>query len=193
MEYIEIAGAVIGLLYLYLEYRASVYLWPVGVIMPLFYIYIFFVSRFYADMGIYIYYLFASIYGWIRWNKSASQEQSLAISHMPFRYWSVALLALSILFAGIAWILIRFTDSPVPFGDSFTTALSMVAMWMLANKYIEQWGLWIIVNVVSCALYAWKGLYPTALLYVVYSIVPVFGYFKWKQLMLSELKETVRN
>ena len=193
MEYIEIAGAVIGLLYLYLEYRASVYLWPVGVIMPLFYIYIFFVSRFYADMGIYIYYLFASIYGWIRWNKSASQEQSLAISHMPFRYWSVALPALSILFAGIAWILIRFTDSPVPFGDSFTTALSIVAMWMLANKYIEQWGLWIVVNVVSCGLYAWKGLYPTALLYVVYSIVPVFGYFKWKQLMLSEQKETVRN
>ena len=193
MEYIEFAGAVIGLLYLYLEYRASVYLWPVGVVMPLFYIYIFFVSRFYADMGINIYYLFASIYGWIRWNKSASQEQSLAISHMPFRYWSVALLALSILFAGIAWILIRFTDSPVPFGDSFTTALSIVAMWMLANKYIEQWGLWIVVNVVSCALYAWKGLYPTALLYVVYSIVPVFGYFKWKQLMLSEQKETVRN
>ena len=193
MEYIEIAGAVIGLLYLYLEYRASVYLWPVGVIMPLFYIYIFFVSRFYADMGINIYYLFASIYGWIRWNKSASQEQGLAITHMPFRYWSIALLALSILFAVIAWILIRFTDSPVPFGDSFTTALSIVAMWMLANKYIEQWGLWIIVNVVSCALYVWKGLYPTALLYVVYSIVPVFGYFKWKQLMLSELKETVRN
>ena len=193
MEYIEIAGAVIGLLYLYLEYRASVYLWPVGVIMPLFYIYIFFVSRFYADMGIYIYYLFASIYGWIRWNKSASQEQGLAITHMPFRYWSIALLALSILFAVIAWILIRFTDSPVPFGDSFTTALSIVAMWMLANKYIEQWGLWIVVNVVSCALYAWKGLYPTALLYVIYSIVPVFGYFKWKQLMLSELKETVRN
>lgn len=193
MEYIEIAGAVIGLLYLYLEYRASVYLWPVGVVMPLFYIYIFFVSRFYADMGINIYYLFASIYGWIRWNKSASQKQGLAITHMPFRYWSVALLALSILFAGIAWILIRFTDSPVPFGDSFTTALSIVAMWMLANKYIEQWGLWIVVNVVSCALYAWKGLYPTALLYVVYSIVPVFGYFKWKQLMLSEQKETVRN
>ena len=193
MEYIEIAGAVIGLLYLYLEYRASVYLWPVGVIMPLFYIYIFFVSRFYADMGINIYYLFASIYGWIRWNKSASQKQGLAITHMPFRYWSVALPALSILFAGIAWILIRFTDSPVPFGDSFTTALSIVAMWMLANKYIEQWGLWIVVNVVSCALYAWKGLYPTALLYVVYSIVPVFGYFKWKQLMLSEQKETVRN
>ena len=189
MEYIEIAGAVIGLLYLYLEYRASVYLWPVGVVMPLFYIYIFFVSRFYADMGINIYYLFASIYGWIRWNKSASQEQGLAITHMPFRYWSIALLALSILFAVIAWILIRFTDSPVPFGDSFTTALSIVAMWMLANKYIEQWGLWIGVNVVSCALYAWKGLYPTALLFVVYSIVPIFGYIKWKQLMLLSVKE----
>ena len=63
MEYIEIIGAVIGLIYLYLEYKASVYLWPVGVIMPLFYIYIFFFSKFYADMGINVYYLFASIYG----------------------------------------------------------------------------------------------------------------------------------
>jgi len=189
MEYIEIIGAVIGLIYLYLEYKASVYLWPVGVIMPLFYIYIFFFSKFYADMGINIYYLFASIYGWIRWNKESEQSKETSISHTPSKYWGRLLLVFSILFSGIAWMLIRFTDSPIPYGDSFTTALSIVAMWMLANKYIEQWGLWIGVNVVSCVLYAWKGLYPTALLFVVYSIVPIFGYIKWKQLMLLSVKE----
>lgn len=189
MEYIEIIGAVIGLLYLYLEYKASVYLWPVGIVMPLFYIYIFFVSKFYADMGINIYYLFASIYGWIRWNKASGQPKEIPISYTPLKYWLPLFLVFLILFAGIAWILIQFTDSPVPYGDSFTTALSIVAMWMLANKYIEQWGLWIGVNVVSCVLYTWKGLYPTALLYVVYSIVPVFGYIKWKQLMLVSVKE----
>lgn len=189
MEYIEIIGAVIGLIYLYLEYKASVYLWPVGVIMPLFYIYIFFFSKFYADMGINIYYLFASIYGWIRWNKESKQSKETSISHTPSKYWGRLLLAFLILFSGIAWMLIRFTDSPIPYGDSFTTALSIVAMWMLANKYIEQWGLWIGVNVVSCVLYAWKGLYPTAMLFVVYSIVPIFGYIKWKQLMLLSVKE----
>ena len=92
----------------------------------------------------------------------------------------------SLVFIVIAFILIRFTDSPVPYGDSFTTTLSIIAMWMLAHKYIEQWWLWIAVNVVSTGLYFWKGLYPTALLFVVYSIIPIFGYFKWKKMMLEQ-------
>jgi len=189
MEYIEIIGALIGLLYLYLEYKASVYLWPVGIIMPLFYIYIFFISKFYADMSINIYYFLASVYGWIRWGKKTEESKELSISYTPMKRLIHLFLMFAALFAIISWVLIRFTDSPVPFGDSFTTALSIIAMWMLANKYIEQWVLWIVVNVVSCILFVWKGLYPTALLYVVYSIVPVFGYIKWKQLMLQPIED----
>ena len=93
------------------------------------------------------------------------------------------------LFALIAWVLIRFTDSPVPLGDAFTTALSIVAMWMLAQKYIEQWWFWLIVNAVSATLYFWKGMTPTAVTYVVYSIVPVFGYRQWQKMMTSAMTE----
>lgn len=186
MEIIEVAGVIIGLLYLYLEFKASVWLWPVGVVMPLIYIIIFYNSKFYADMGIYIYYFFASIYGWYVWTRSTKKGADSSITHTPLNYYGKLSLLFIVIFIGIAFILIRFTDSPVPYGDSFTTSLSIIAMWMLAHKYIEQWWLWIGVNVVSTGLYLWKGLYPTALLFIIYSIIPFFGYFKWKKLMILQ-------
>lgn len=185
MQTIEIIGVIIGLIYLYLEFKASKWLWPVGVVMPIVYVWIFFQTKFYADMGVNIYYFFASIYGWIHWNRHKKNEQKeLPISHTPRKYiLSLAVIGV-ILFAFIAFILIRFTDSIVPFGDSFTTALSILGMWLLAQKHVEQWGFWFVVNVVSCGLYVWKGLYTTSILFGIYSVISVFGYFKWKKMMM---------
>lgn len=186
MQTIEIIGAVIGLLYLFFEYRASRWLWPVGVLMPLFYVWIFFQSKFYADMGINVYYFFASIYGWIRWNREKNQGTGLPITHTPKRLMlPLAVIGLS-LFALIALILHRYTDSPVVVGDSLTTALSILGMWMLAQKHVEQWWLWFVVNIISCGLYLWKGLYPTAALFAIYSVISVFGYYKWRRLMKQQ-------
>lgn len=90
------------------------------------------------------------------------------------------------LFALIALILHRYTDSPVVVGDSLTTALSILGMWMLAQKHVEQWWLWFVVNIISCGLYLWKGLYPTAALFAIYSVISVFGYYKWRRLMKQQ-------
>ena len=195
METVEIIAAVIGLLYLWLEYKADVWLWFVGVIMPLLYIYIFFKSKFYADMAINVYYLFASAYGWWRWqlgsyNKKSrtndskvdlTEDMVVSILHTPVRHiWRLSTV-FALLFVVIAHILVHYTDSPVPYGDAFTTALSIVGMWMLANKYVEQWWLWVVVNAVSAVLYFNKMLYPTGILYVIYTVVSVFGYLKWKK------------
>ena len=92
----------------------------------------------------------------------------------------------------IAWILIRYTDSNVPWCDAFTTALSMVAMWMLARKYLEQWLVWIVVDVVSVALYLYKGLFFTAGLYALYAIIAVYGYWNWKNMMEQKKLQTER-
>ena len=186
MQTIEIIGAVIGLLYLYLEYKANKWLWPVGVLMPIFYVWIFLQSKFYADMGINIYYFFASIYGWMRWTKARSENSELKISHTPRHYILPLSVIGTLLFAVMAFILVRFTDSPVPYGDSFTTALSILGMWLLAHKYVEQWWFWFFVNIVSCGLYVWKGLYPTSILFAIYSVISVFGYFKWRRMMREE-------
>lgn len=189
---IEIIGAAIGLIYLFLEYKANVWLWPAGIVMSLFYVVIFFHGKFYADAAVYLYYIGANTYGLLKWTQSKRQSltgdgneaKELAITHVPAnKILPIAATAIA-LWGLLYWILSTFTDSPVPLGDAFTTALSIVAMWMLAQKYLEQWLLWIIVNVVSTALYFWKGLYPTAILFIVYVIVAVLGYFRWRNEML---------
>lgn len=201
---LEITGTLVGLLYLWLEYRASIYLWIAGIIMPAIYIFVYYDAGLYADFGINIYYLGAAVYGWMMWKygsflrrkilrrRTEAQERELPVTRMPRRY----LLPLAVVFAvalvGIARILINFTDSNVPWLDSFTTALSIIGMWMLARKYVEQWWAWIGVDVVSCGLYIYKGLDFTAALYGLYTIIAIFGYFKWKRMMNSVISNEKR-
>ena len=188
MTTIEIIGVIVSLFYLWLEYKVKIWLWVVGVITPVIYIYIFFVSKFYAVMGINIYYFFACIYGWYCWKRNNAEGSDLRITRLPFRFiWKLFVIFIGF-FALITWILMRFTDSPVPYGDALTTALSIVAMWMLAQKYAEQWLVWLLVNVISAGLYLRQGLYPTGTLFIIYAVVSVFGYRKWKEMAEIELK-----
>lgn len=180
---LELFGLIIGLLYLYLEYKANIWLWPVGVIMPIVYIVIFYQNKFYADMTFNVYYLFASIYGWYIWAKSLEKTDQGLISHLPKGYIAGLIATFVAIFAVIAFLLINFTDSEVPYGDSFTTTLSILAMWMLAHKHIEQWLLWIVVNAVTAVLYYSKELNITVVLFVVNFFVSILGYMKWKRMM----------
>lgn len=185
----EIIGTVIGLTYLFLEYKASVWLWPVGILMSVFYVIIFFHGKFYADAAVYLYYIGANAYGLLKWTRSrkptavAMESEEMPITHVPGKLILPLTLISVVLWMFLYWILGTFTDSPVPLGDAFTTALSIVAMWMLAQKHLEQWLLWIVINIVSTILYFWKGLYPTGVLFIVYVIVAVLGYFNWRKEM----------
>ncbi len=192
MEYLEIIGTIVGLIYLWLEYHASIYLWVASIVMPLIYIFIYHDAGLYADMGINIYYVIASIYGIICWRWGISRKNkkeastALKIAHTPTsRITPLSFISIALTFA-IAYILITFTDSNVPWWDSVTTSLSIVAMWMMARKYIEQWWVWIVVDVISAGLYVYKGLFFTAGLYALYAIIAYFGYKKWKELMLTQ-------
>lgn len=191
-QYIEILGTAVGLIYLWQEYRASIYLWITSIIMPAIYLYVYYQAGLYADFGINIYYLVIALYGWLAWRYNFSlrgkrkESKELSISHI--RQGVIIRLALLFLaaWAIISYILIHYTNSTVPFTDAFTTALSIVGMYMLARKYIEQWWVWLVVDITSCALYIYKELYFTAALYALYAIIAIFGYRKWKQLMKNE-------
>lgn len=197
LDYLEILGTVVGLVYLWLEYRASIYLWIAGIVMPAIYIFVYYEAGLYADFGINIYYLVAAVYGWFFWMwghrkrkgesatdaSTGNSPKELPIVHTPWKCYLPLLLVFLTAFVGIAQILIHYTDSNVPWLDSFTTALSIVGMWMLARKYVEQWFAWILVDIVCCGLYIYKDLYFTSTLYGLYSIIAIFGYFKWKKLM----------
>ena len=191
---LEIIGTLIGLVYLWLEYRASIYLWIASIIMPAVYLFVYYDAGLYADFGINIYYLLAAVYGWWVWKYGNKEKQGeeLPITRMPRGKWTMAAAMYLVFQLLIAWILIRYTDSNVPWCDAFTTALSMVAMWMLARKYLEQWLVWIVVDVVSVALYLYKGLFFTAGLYALYAIIAVYGYWNWKNMMEQNKLQTER-
>ncbi len=193
---LEIIGTVVGLLYIWLEYKASIHLWIVSIIMPAIYLVVYYQAGLYADFGINIYYLVVAAYGWVLWKYGPKRDNTsdlddstnspLPITHFPLKLVPYVSLIFSGCFLLIAWILIRFTDSNVPWMDSFTTALSIIGMWMLAKKYVEQWAVWIAVDIVSAGLYVYKDLYFTAALYALYAIIAVFGYKKWLEMMKNQ-------
>lgn len=188
-QYIELIGTIVGLVYLLLEYRASIYMWLVGIIMPAIYIYIYYSAGLYANFGINIYYLLAAIYGYLSWRGllgKKGQDESFSITRTPKRGWCIAGIMYLVAQTFITWILVHYTDSTTPIMDAFTTALSIVGMWMLARGYIEQWWIWCVVDLASSALYWHTGLHFTAGLYLVYAIVAVFGYMKWKSMISNE-------
>ncbi len=183
-HYIEIFGAVAGIVFVVLEIRQNVLLWPVGIITSAVYIWVFLTSKFYADMALQVYYLVVSFYGWYVWIKGGEKSDLPLPVTLTGRRIGIWLSLISVvLFLAIWYVLKYHTDSPVPVGDAFTTALSVVATWMLARKLLEHWYLWIIVNIVSLALYIYKGLYPTSVLFAVYLVMAFAGLISWKRSM----------
>lgn len=190
-ELVEILGVIIGFIYLWLEYKASIYLWLTSIIMPAIYLFVYFDAGLYADVAINIYYLIIGVYGWMSWRygisrKNGTEKYDLKISHTSRRQWLRLLIAYIVIHFAISFTLINFTDTDVPWFNGLTSALSIIGMWMLAKKLIEQWFVWFVVDILSAVLYFYKGLEPTALLYSVYAIVAILGYKKWNKLLQKQ-------
>lgn len=191
---IEILGLLIGLLYLYWEYHADNRMWFANIAMPTLSFWVYYRAGLYADFAMNIYYFLIAIYGYVMWTrhrgtqnqKTAKKKPALRITHIPTKNLLLTLGVFAVLYIIIASWLIFWTDSTVPYLDAFTTALSIVAMWMLAHKYIEQWIAWIFVDAVTVGLCIYKDRPFYAILYACYTIIAFFGYAKWKRLMKEE-------
>ena len=149
-HFLEILGFSVGLLYLWWEYHADARVWLASIVMPAISMWIYFSKGIYADFGINIYYLVIAVYGYIVWRTGGDRKEKkpLPITHTPLWAWAVVLVSLGVLWVSLAWFLSNYTDSTVPITDAFTTSLSIVATWMLARKYAEQWLAWMVVDVV---------------------------------------------
>lgn len=183
---LQIVGFSLGLLYLWLEYRANIYLWLVGLMMPLVHGILYFQSGLYADCAMNGYYLLAGLYGWLVWHHASKGKVGSQISHTPLGRWPVIVLSYAAVHVLIYWVLITFTNSTVPFWDSLTTALSVVAMWMLSRKYVEQWLVWLVVDVITVGLYLYKNIPITASLYLIYTMMAIAGYLRWRHVVRQQ-------
>lgn len=180
-HWLDITTTALGLAYILLEYKASVWMWVVGFFMQSLGIVLYYQKGLYADCGMEFYYLAMTVYGFVAWMRHSSKKEGLPIRHMPRKTAFIWLGIAVVMWLAIYLILTNFTDSKVPIADAFTTALSIVGIWALARKYLEQWFVWIIVDIVTCLLYFYKEIQFKASLYGVYVVIAVFGYFKWRR------------
>ncbi len=193
---IELTGALLGLLYIFFSIRQHILTWPTGLFTSLLYTFVFFQSGFYADMGLQVYYVAISIYGWYFWLRGGKHRVPDESHHVPVKKTPVKRFILSFavtvfIYVLILVILLNFTDSTVPYMDSMTTALSITATWMLARKYIEHWLIWIFVDLFSAGLYIYKDLWPTAVLFLVYTAMAFVGYIEWKKDLKKQIEKQV--
>jgi nicotinamide mononucleotide transporter len=199
-NWIEIFGAVTGIIYVFLEVKQNLWLWPVGIITSSVYVWVFLTGKLYADMSLQVYYLaisFAGLYWWVKGtgyrthggdksdDTGTSEKDVLPVTRLKFRTGVVLSIILMCLYALLWFILSSYTDSPVPEADSFITSLSIIATWMLARKIFEHWYLWIVVNLAAVILFLTRGLYPTVILYMVYLIMSFSGLRLWRKTIIN--------
>ena len=188
-HWLDITTTILGLIYIILEYRASILLWLVGIIMPALDIVLYYTHGLYGDAAMAVYYTLAAIYGWIVWKFGHKHQQKegeeMPITHMPKRLYPATILFFVVTWVVTWFVLSHYTNSNVPVLDGFTNALSFVGLWALARKYLEQWLFWILVDAVSCYLYIIKGIPFKASLYGLYVVIAVMGYFKWKKAIVK--------
>ncbi len=178
---LETVAVLWGVLTVWLTVRQNNWCWPIGSASNALFAVIFFREKLYADMALQIIYIGLNAYGWYEWRFGGRHKASLPVSLTPARA-RLGLGALAL--AGIAAVtvyLARFTDASLPFWDGTTTVLSLVAQFMLAKKWIENWGVWITVNVLYIGVYASKGLYLTSAQQLVFIALSVMGYLAWRK------------
>lgn len=183
----DMAGFVIGLVYLWLEYKASIWLWLASVIMPIVHGYTYLARGLYADFGMEFYYVLAAIYGFAvwQWGKSKDKKER-PITHASRSTMIGMIAAVAVVWAAIYAFLLKFTDSTVPGYDAFTTAMSIVALWSLAQKHVEQWLFWLVVDALCTVLYVYKQIPFSGVLYGFYTVMAIAGFYKWKKMASAE-------
>ena len=153
-NWLELFGVVSTIVYLVLSIRQSIWLWPLGALSSGLYVAIYFVHKFYADMGLQVYYLIISIYGFYVWaTHKTTDGKAMQICSPTAKQWIVLIISTIAIFGFLSWMLTNFTDSPIPIGDAFTTALAITATWMLTRKMIEQWLIFIVADSASAIMY----------------------------------------
>lgn len=179
LSLLEVIAVFFGIASVIYSIKKNILVFPTGIISTIIYIYICLKYKLYADMGINFYYTAMSIYGWYLWSRPATSNGELPITWLSNSgiVKSIGLLLVSYL--ALYLTLANFTDSDVPYWDSFTTATAFVGMWLMAKKKVENWIAWIITDLVSVPLYWYKGLPLTAFQFLFFTVLATIGLFSW--------------
>ncbi|MGE4243423.1 nicotinamide riboside transporter PnuC [Ramlibacter sp.] len=182
MSLVELVAAVMGLAMVVCNMREIHWGWPLAIASSALYFFVFRDSKLYGDASLQVFFAVVAAWGWFQWLRGKRPDgTSLRVARLPRRGVALVVLAGALLWPLFGWILDTYTDTDVPWWDAFPTSLSLVGQFLLGRKYIENWIVWIAVNVVSVGLFAYKGLWLTVGLYSVFIVLSFMGWRSWKQ------------
>lgn len=183
MSSLELLAAVTGAVSVWLSVRQNIWSWPTAIVNVVLYAVVFREAKLYADMGLQVIYAILSVYGWYQWLYGGAGHTTLRVSRTTPRIGAVLTLIAATSSALLGVLLHRATDAALPFMDSFLSSTSLVAQWMMTRKLLENWLVWIAVDVLYVGMFLFKGLYLTAGLYAVFLGLAVRGYLDWRRSM----------
>jgi nicotinamide mononucleotide transporter len=179
MTWLEGVAVVFGIVSVFYSMKEHIWVYPTGIVSTLIYVWICLQYKLYADMGINAYYFSMSIFGWYVWTHPKEGQKVLPVTWLKPSGWAISIGIFLASFLTLYLVLSRFTDSDVPYWDSFTTASAFVGMWLMAKKKVENWIAWIITDLVSVPLYFHKGLILTSFQFLFFTILATLGLIAW--------------
>ena len=186
----ELIGAASGLLCVWLIIRENIWNWPVGLAYALVSLLVFYKARLYSDLVLHVFYVFMNGYGWYYWLRGAGARSSggrLVVARLRKRSALLLGVATVIGIVAMGWLFDYYTDADLAYWDSTTTVMSFAAMWMAAHKYIENWIVWLVIDVLATGIYIFKGIWPYAVLYGLYIPMAVWGWMAWLRSLSSSM------
>lgn len=181
MNLIELVGVLTGIVNVWLAARQNIWTWPVGLVSVSMYVLVFYDARLYADMGLNAFYFVTSLYGWYIWLYGGKNHGERKVGHVRRKELAV-LLGLGAAFTvGLGYFLDNYTNADLSYADAGTTAISLIGYWMMAKKQLENWLVWLVVDVLYVGIYFYKELYLTSFLYFVFLLLCVKGYRDWQK------------
>lgn len=185
MTPLEIAAVAFTLVNVWLAIRENIWCWPVGIVGVALYTIVNYEARLYSNAGLQIVYLVLSVHGWHEWLHGGVNRGELHVRRTTRRQWLGCGVASILGTAALMLFLRATTDAAQPFWDASTTAVSLVAQWMMNEKLLENWVLWLLVDIVYVPLYVARSYPLTAGLYALFCVMAAAGYFQWKRSIVS--------
>ena len=183
--WIENVAVVFGLVSVYLSAKERIAGWPTAIVNVGLYFFVFWHSKLYADAVLQLVYLVLSVYGWYEWLYGGAQHSALQVTQARRLHWLVSVPLATAFAIGLGAFMATHTDSPVPFLDAGLTSVSLVAQWMMTRKLLENWLVWIGVNLVYVPTFIFRGLPATAVQYAVFLVLAAIGYAGWRRSVAS--------
>lgn len=183
---LELVAVIFGIVSVYLSVRQNIWSWPTALINVALYFLLFYKVGLFSDMGLQVVYFALSLYGWYEWLYGGAGRTELKVTRATARVWLAASAVGIVVWLALAQITSRIKGVALPYVDAGTTTTSLVAQWMMTRKILENWAIWVAVDVVYVGMFIFKHLYLTAGLYAVFLVLAAMGHFQWKRTLAAE-------